>query len=142
MRPPFPGNGSVARESDLWPDVHNSLITSIRDVLVPVRPAPLFRGCGVAHDGPDRLSISTGSIKPDVSIHATESQVPRPRDRAWRVLETTEVRDIHASSVPTGDEIEETFLTIKELPGRKLVTVIEVLSPTNKKTEGRTCGSI
>ena len=32
------------------------------------------------------------------------------------------------------DEIEETFLTIQELPDRKLVTAIEVLSPTNKKT--------
>ena len=37
--------------------------------------------------------------------------------------------------MPTGEEIEETFLAIQELPGRKLVTVIEVLSPTNKKTK-------
>ena len=40
-------------------------------------------------------------------------------------------------SVPGGEEFEETFLTIQELPGRKLVTVIEVLLPTNKKTKGR-----
>ena len=33
------------------------------------------------------------------------------------------------------EEIEETYVTIKELPGRKLVTVIDVLSPTNKKTK-------
>ena len=36
--------------------------------------------------------------------------------------------------IPVGEEVEETFLAIQELPGRKLVTVIEVLSPTNKKT--------
>ena len=38
--------------------------------------------------------------------------------------------------VPIGrDEIEETFLTIQEVSSRKLVTAIEVLSPTNKKTK-------
>ena len=50
------------------------------------------------------------------------------------VLERPDVQTFTVS-VPTGEEIEETFLAIQELPGRKLVTVIEVLSPTNKKTK-------
>jgi hypothetical protein len=36
------------------------------------------------------------------------------------------------------DEFEETHLEIRELPGQSIVTVIELLSPTNKgSTEGR-----
>ena len=53
------------------------------------------------------------------------------------MLEPSDVQPIEVV-VPVEDvEIEETFLTVKELPGRKLVTVIEVLSPTNKKTKRR-----
>ena len=50
------------------------------------------------------------------------------------LLEKAEVQTLSVS-VPTSEEAEETFLAIRELPGRKLVTVIEVLSTTNKKTE-------
>ena len=41
----------------------------------------------------------------------------------------------YSVSVATFEETEESFLAIEELPERKLVTVIEVLSPTNKKTK-------
>jgi hypothetical protein len=56
-------------------------------------------------------------------------------DRGVAVLERSQARP-HEVIVPLieEDEIEETFLTIQELPDRKLVTAIEVLSPTNKKT--------
>jgi hypothetical protein len=50
------------------------------------------------------------------------------------VLEQAHVQTLTVA-VPTAEETEETFLGIRELPGRTLVTVIEVLSPTNKKTE-------
>ena len=39
MRPPFPGMDPWLEHPALWPDVHNSLITAIRDELVP-RIAP------------------------------------------------------------------------------------------------------
>jgi hypothetical protein len=51
------------------------------------------------------------------------------------VLEHTEVQPIEVVVPVEEEEIEETFLTIEELPGRKLVTVLEVLSPTNKKVK-------
>ena len=55
------------------------------------------------------------------------------RSSAWRCSRDPRCR-LHGRRAG-GEEIEETFLAIRELPGRKLVTVIEVLSPTNKKTE-------
>lgn len=48
------------------------------------------------------------------------------------VLERPDVQAFSVS-VPGNDEVEETFLTIQELPSAKLVTAIEILSPTNKK---------
>ena len=35
MRPPFPGMDPWLEHPDLWLDLHNSLITSIRDAIVP-----------------------------------------------------------------------------------------------------------
>jgi hypothetical protein len=71
--------------------------------------------------------------KPDVAIHATESRA-EVRSSSVAVVERPEVRT-YSVSIATGEETEETYLAIQEIPGRKLVTVIEILSPTNKKTK-------
>src|SRR5262249_39818539 len=72
--------------------------------------------------------------EPDVAVRAV-SRRPLASTAGTAVLERAEVQTIEVT-VPVEDiEIEETFLTIKELPGRNLVTVIEALSPTNKKTK-------
>jgi len=74
--------------------------------------------------------------QPDVTIHSTDLG-GEPRGPTVAVLERPEVKPMHVV-VPVAEEFEETFLVIEELPGRKLVTVVEVLSPTNKRTaEGR-----
>jgi hypothetical protein len=116
---------------DLWPDVHNSLIAAIRDSLNPlVVPRYVVRveSRMTILSGPDTDQL----YRPDVAVRAADLTAPH-RETGLAVMERTEVVPIEVV-VPV-DDIEETYLTIKELPGRKLVTVIEVLSPTNKKTE-------
>ena len=132
MRPPFPGMDPWLESPALWPDVHSSLITSIRDVLAPRLRPRYFVGVE------SRTTVLTGLdldrvYKPDVPIHATGLVGPSVGS-AVAVLERPGVQT-YSVSVPMIEEIEETFLTILEVPGRKLVTVIEVLSPTNKKTK-------
>ena len=51
MRPQFPGMDPWLEHPDLWPDVHNSLIASIRDALTPLGCSSLFRRCGVTDYG-------------------------------------------------------------------------------------------
>ena len=135
MRPPFPGMDPWLEHPDLWPDVHNSLITAIRDELDAERRCRAI-SCGVE----SRTTVLTGLdvdriYRPDVAIHtanATGSSsgtgVAVARTARWS-------KPFQVIVSVDDDEIEETFLTIQELPGRKLVTVIEVLSPTNKKTK-------
>jgi hypothetical protein len=132
MRPPFPGMDPWLEHPTIWPDVHNSLITSIRDVLAPQLRPRYFVGVE------SRTTVLTGLdvervYKPDVAFHATESRAT-VRQPGVALLERPEVRTYNVS-VATAEATEETFLAILELPGRKLVTVIEVLSPTNKKTK-------
>jgi hypothetical protein len=134
MRPQFPGMDPWLEHPDLWPDVHNSLITAIRDELMPkVLPRYVVRV-------ESRTTVLTGLdvdllYRPDLAVRAANLSALAV-DRGVAVLERTQARHFEVI-VPLieQDEIEETFLTIQELPDRKLVTAIEVLSPTNKKTK-------
>jgi hypothetical protein len=133
MRPPFPGMDPWLEDPELWPDVHNSLIVSIRDVLSPRLRPRYFVGVE------SRTTVLTGTdqdhlYRPDVKIRTAERSLPI-RQGGVAVLEPVEAKPFHVIIPMPEDEIEETFLTIKELPSRQLVTVIEVLSPTNKKTK-------
>jgi Protein of unknown function (DUF4058) len=133
MRPQFPGMDPWLEHPDLWPDVHNSLITAMRDALAPLLRPRYFVGVD------SRMTVLTGMdvervYRPDVLVHALE---PLATVRGGNVATGAHasVRTIEVIVPVQEDAIEETFLTIRELPGRKLITVIEVLSPTNKKTK-------
>lgn len=111
--------------------MHNSLIAAIRDELAPlVRPRYFV-------DVESRTTLLSGAeldsaYEADVAVYADVSR-KAGRRRGVAVLERTEVHPIEVVIPIDEVEIEETFLTIQELPGRKTVTVLKVLSPTNKK---------
>ena len=130
MRPPFPGMDPWLEHPTLWPDVHNRLITSMADELAP-RLAPRYF-VGVESRTTVLTGLDLGLVyRPDVSIHSTGFGA-QTRGPGVAVLERPDVKPLQVV-VAIDEEIEETFLTIQELPGRKLVTVVEILSPTNKK---------
>src|SRR5262249_55910002 len=121
MRPQFPGMDPWLEHPDLWPDVHNSLIVSIRDALSPlVRPRYFVgvesRTTVLSCPDVDRL------YEADVAVHSVVRHRLAPRASAPG-LEPSEVQPIEVMVPVEDEEIEEVYLAIKELPGRKLVTV-------------------
>jgi hypothetical protein len=114
-----------------WPDVHNSLIAAIRDALAPLVQPRYFVGVESRTTLLSELDVDL-VYRPDVSIHATREHATETREPGVAVLEHPEVKPIPVV-LALEEEIEETYLLIKELPGRKLVTAIEILSPSNKK---------
>jgi hypothetical protein len=120
-------------DPELWPNVHNSLIIAIRDALAPrVRPRYFV-------DVESRTTVLTGTdqdhlYRPDVKIRTADINLPG-RERPVAVADRVQVEPLHVVMPIPDDEIEEIFLAIKELPSRQLVTTVEVLSPTNKKTK-------
>jgi Protein of unknown function (DUF4058) len=135
MRPQFPGMDPWLEQATLWPDVHSSLITSIRDTLAPVLAPRYFVGVQTRTTVLSGLDIEQ-IYKPDVTIYSA-GQRGESKASSVALLEPSAVAPIDVV-IPGGEEVEETYLAIQELPGRKLVSVIEVLSPTNKKTaDGR-----
>jgi Protein of unknown function (DUF4058) len=133
MRPPFPGMDPWLEYAELWPNVHNSLIIAIRDVLsARLRPRYFV-------DVESRTTVLTATdqdhlYRPDVKIRTADIRLP-DRQGGVAVVERVKAAPFHVIMPMPDDEIEETFLTIKELPSRQHVTTIEVLSPTNKKTK-------
>jgi hypothetical protein len=132
MRSPLPGMDPWLEHPDLWPDVHTRLILAISDSLMPrIRPRYVAR---VEARTTKLSSLDVDRIyRPDVAIRAGILAVSA-QEVSVAVQEDPAVKKSQVI-VPLIDEIEETFLTIQEVTSRKLVTAIEVLSPTNKKTK-------
>jgi len=114
----------------LWPDVHNRLIASIADELVP-KVAPRYFVGMEQHTYLNRPGGAVFIGRPDIGISRTSAiarvkgLVERPSTVGVGVLEL----DVE---VPVKDLVKEWYLEIRETATGKVVTVIEVLSPTNK----------
>ena len=129
MPSPFPGMDPWLERPDLWPDVHNSLIAAIRDVLAPrLRPRYVVTieervfvedQQGLSFVGrPDIAVVAKGHVAGSGIAHSASAVV--------------EVE------VPVADRARETYLEVRGAQEGEVVTVIEVLSPSNKrKGEGR-----
>lgn len=114
-------------------DVHKSLITAIRDRLNESLPAPYYVGVEervYSRDfdelflvGRTDLTIGTRAVR------SADSGQGFAGERATGVVEV---------DVPRSDPLRETYLEIRDVESRSIVTVIELLSPTNKlSTDGR-----
>jgi hypothetical protein len=130
MRPPFPGMDPWLEHASLWLDLHNSLITAIRDAIVP-KVAPNYYVGIEQRTYESRPGSAVYLGRPDVGITwtgVTESQSGSSEMRSSNGPGVLEL-DVE---VPVTDHVDEWYLEIREVAGGKLVTVIEVLSPTNK----------
>jgi hypothetical protein len=113
-----------------WLSVHNSLITAIRDDLAS-KVAPRFFVDIEQHtylvliDGDEYLGM------PDVVIGRTKSRQPLPKPVEGVASAATGVLELDVE-VPTQERIDEWYLEIRDVGTGKLITVIEILSPTNK----------
>lgn len=131
MPSPFPGMDPYLEDPAHWPGVHNLLAAEVVAALnARLRPAYYA-------DIEERVYISGEDdpgrkvIIPDVRFVSTKGTKKLPKQSptnppAALVCEPVEVTTL------IDDEIHETFVTIVERVSRQVVTVIEVLSPTNK----------
>jgi hypothetical protein len=134
MPSPFPGMDPYLEGPRLWPDVHHSLISSIRQQLNPrLRPKYVARIEERVYIS-DETDPGRRGIIPDVLLVATpeaagrrpaEPYAPTP-DGGADVAQAVEVVEL------INQEIHEARIEVRDVIDRSVVTVIEVLSPTNK----------
>jgi len=130
MPSPFPGMDPYLEEPALWPDVHQRLITYISDTLQPnVRPRYHAR-IG------ERLYVVEvpHTIYPDITLVRRPTPEPALAGPGAAMAPAQRVAEAEAPFVLTIPPVEyrEPFVEIVHAAGGEVVTVIEVLSPTNK----------
>jgi hypothetical protein len=118
----FPGMDPYLELPDLWSGVHTSLIVYIRDQLQP-RLLPRYVAAIE-----ERVYLGTPEhfFGPDLRVQRTRSEAPGP------AVALAECDAPVMVSAPLED-VHEPYLSILDRrKGQRVVTVIEVLSPTNK----------
>lgn len=130
MPSPFPGMDPFLESSPLWSDFHGNFLYAMREALVPkVRPkyVVLAQVQVIIMQEPDE---KIGTIVPDVLVVEGESSLPPEHERenaAVAVVAPTIVR------LALTQKREQVYLEIRERGTRRLVTVVELLSPSNKR---------
>ncbi len=137
MPSPFPGMDPYL-EGYLWPDVHHSLATQIRDQVAPLIE-PRYVARIVVRTVVEELESgeAVGVIMPDVEV------LERPRVEERRPGGSGMVATAPAIAPapviipqPLSYEVYIPAIEIHDVAGGLLVTSIEILSPTNKHDLG------
>jgi hypothetical protein len=128
MPSPFPGMDPFL-EMEEWGDFHHTLMVEFKRLLVP-QLAPKYvtvveRRVYLEHVF-DELSV----FQPDVRISRAEVPHQPALARSQTANLTTIEPEYYAAPLP--EERHEPFLEIRDAEGNEVVTVIELLSPTNK----------
>ena len=127
MPSPFPGMDPFIELSE-WTEFHVQMIVEFQRLLSPqVRPKYVARTERRVYL--EHLIESPATFQPDVQIF--KSEPPRSPGMAGGSLAVEIEPKIYA--VPLPREERETYLEIRTADSNQVVTVIELLSPTNKR---------
>ena len=115
MRSPFPGMDPYLEHPSLWPDVHNSLIVALaHDLAQRIAPRCYTRIQERTHE----IELAVPSFNRAIDEVAL---APKGTDGFGTTVENVFV-----------DVIDESYLEIHETVTKRVVTVVELLSPGNK----------
>jgi len=132
MLSPFPVMNPYLELPALWHEFHNRFIVAISDALTPYLQPRYYVAVETRtymdDDNPELLvgipdAIVLAASKAPVAYPATTATQTRPKQ----------------IQLPMPVEVKERYLDVREVGTHQVITVIEVLSPKNKrKGEGRT----
>lgn len=132
MKSPFLGMDPYLEQKGVWGQVHTELIVGISRFLTPIL-RPKYR---VAIEQRNYLAVAP----PDDSIGEPDIIVSLDNPSAIHTASSTMTATTEplVGHLPLPQEIKERFLEIRLVDTQKVVTVIEVLSPSNKRAgDGR-----
>ena len=133
MSSPFPGMDPYLESQGYWHDFHPTFLTACRRALTAVLPRHYAAFVEEQISLVD-LSDQSQVYKPDVGVTLGKTRPTQPVGRG--IVATLEPIDLPIA-LEDLDQVRDRWIEIKRLPDRSLVTVIEILSPTNKMGSGR-----
>jgi Protein of unknown function (DUF4058) len=134
MPSPFPGMDPYLEHPSAWPNIHHRLITAIADALAP-QLLPKYQIVVKERiyqvEGDDSMLIGA----PDVTVHVTVQQgrAITPPIAAGGLAVAEPLSKPISVTLALPETIRQSYLEVREIATAQVVTVIEVLSPVNKR---------
>ena len=126
MPSPFPGMDTYIENPRIFPDFHDAFVSTLREALMQGLPSPYFAALGRRA----WVEVSDRYIGPDVAVFRSER---RPANRGTTAVAEPEVAEPVVVHVPHDERVEPFIEIISGRgPDRRVVTIIELLSPSNK----------
>ncbi len=134
MPSPFPGMDPYLEGRNTWPGLHHRLITAIGDALVPqVAPAYYVEVEERIYTVEEERGKFVG--RPDVAIITAPATAEQKGESG---VATGCASIAETVNLPLFEKVPEGYLEVRDTQTHEVITVIEVLSPTNKVVgEGR-----
>lgn len=126
MLPHFPGMNPYLENPDLWTEVHFGLIGGLARFLNGII-TPKYRAAVEKRVYQDALLVGI----PDVAIATRRAEPASPS--VTHLQTAVPASEPIQVAVPMLEEVTERFLEIREVGTGTVVTVVEVLSPKNKR---------
>ncbi len=138
MKSPFPGMDPYIEACGLWEDFHSHLIEKIHDLLAATVPEHYIVRTGerayvvlAETEGKDEHSFQT-----DVGVTTRTPPPPKSAQGEVALEEPATEGEPLTLRAQIATEYRETFIEIYELRlERRLITCVEVLSPSNKRED-------
>jgi len=128
MPSPFPGMDPWLEHPQVFPDLHDRLVTYLSDALNERLPAAYHASTAT------RVWIAERSVGPDVRVMHSSQQSHEEGNGGVAVAGAVRAQPILVH-VPH-DEMREPFVEVRTLDGKRVVTSIEVLSWANRAAGG------
>jgi len=135
MPSPFPGMDPYLEEPGLWPDVHHRLISTAQELLNGQLRPKYFARVEERVYLSDEEDPGRSVLIPDLRIAELPGRHERPVQPG--ATATLDVPESIVVRTLIDDEIREARLQVIDRQDRRVVTVIEILSPSNKVAGAR-----
>jgi hypothetical protein len=136
MPSPFPGVDPYLESQQFWEDFHPSFLTYLRDALNDILPEPYVAQLGERFHLVELSEGRSRSVRPDVAVVEQAGQAARTARLTVPARGTTTLQPITIPLPTVETEVQEVWIEIRRRGRRAPVSVIELLSPTNKTGDG------
>jgi hypothetical protein len=133
MRSPFPGIDPYLESQDLWPDFHARFLIYCCDAISARLPNAYIALVDERIRLVEPLSGHESLIRPDLIVEHREPATPVPATSAGAA---TAILEPVVIPLPEFEEMRQTQIRILHVSDRSVVTVLELLSPSNKVNSG------
>ena len=136
MVSPFPGMDPYLESPTHWSDFHSTYIHALRESInerLPRNYAARIEEEVVIVEP----EVGERNTRPDVSVSRDPFRTSGTHAASAAVATAPELEPVTLGNVQTLDPHTQPYIRIVRLPDHELVTVLELLSPTNKGGDGR-----